>query len=182
MYSRRKTGSRAAKRANKLGRHNVTSPLKLERNANDHENTTVVEYPHILHGQHRDFVFLKPPQHRVTTPCNYALETKVKPRWRAKGGREEGNEKRKKERKGKNSCREMGIRCGREERATEEAARSCKLFPDFKFTATLTVYIRNTCIRADGYSCLTPRVQRRINGDVRACILPVPRRKSLKDR
>lgn len=38
----------------------------------------------------------------------------------------------------------------------QSGGRSCKLFPDFKFTATLTVYIRNTCIRADGYSCSRP--------------------------
>lgn len=137
-------------------------------------------YPHILH---RDFVFLKPAQHRVTTPCNYALETEVGERKMVDENRKKkGRKKKRKEREEKIRVEKWGSDAESGERAAEEAARSCNLFPDFKFTATLIVYIRNTCIRADGYSCLTPRVQRRINGDVRAFILPVPRRKSLKNR
>lgn len=71
-------------------------------------------YPHILH---RDFVFLKPAQHRVTTPCNYALETEVGERKMVerRGGREQKKEREKEKKEGKggkNSCREMGIRCG----------------------------------------------------------------------
>lgn len=113
MYSRRKTRvpySETILSANKLGRHNVTSPLKLGKKANDHEK-------HHRGGISPHFT----PRFRIpqtcTTPCNNTVQLRFGNRsWRAKDGGREQKKEREKEKKegkrGKNSCREMGIRCG----------------------------------------------------------------------
>lgn len=141
-------------------------PLKLENS--ERSRNAAFEYPRIRFRR-----FLEPrQQHRVTTSCNYAFGgTQVK----VLGGGEGRGREEKERKKFVSDKWGIGRRAGE-----EQAARSCNLFPDFKFTATLTVYIRNTCIRADGYSCLTARVQRRING-VPYARASWPRTRSLKN-